>query len=67
MAGRNVTMRDVARVAGVTQSTVSRVLSATDSGIQVSDATRDRVLAAVKELGYHPNQHAQTLRGGRTK
>ena len=67
MAGRNVTMRDVARVAGVTQSTVSRVLSATDSGIVVSDTTRDRVLAAVKELGYHPNQHAQTLRGGRTK
>lgn len=67
MAGRNVTMHDVARMAGVTQSTVSRVLSSTDSGIQVSEATRARVLAAVKELGYHPNQHARTLRGMPTK
>ena len=63
MTRRKVTMHDVARVAGVTQSTVSRVLSPIEQGIQISDETRRRVLAAVAELGYHPNQYARSLRG----
>ncbi len=56
-------MRDVARAAGVTQSTVSRVLSPTANGIRISAETRDRVMAAVAELGFHPNQYARSLRG----
>jgi DNA-binding LacI/PurR family transcriptional regulator len=60
-------MHDVARVAGVTQSTVSRVLSPIEHGIQISEETRRRVLAAVAELGYHPNQYARSLRGKKSR
>jgi DNA-binding LacI/PurR family transcriptional regulator len=67
MTRRKVTMHDVARVAGVTQSTVSRVLSPDDAGIRISDETQRRVLAAVVELGYHPNQYARSLRGKKSQ
>ena len=67
MAGTKVTMRDVARAAGVTQSTVSRVLSPSPHGIQISAETRNRVMAAVIELGFHPNQYARSLRGKRSR
>jgi DNA-binding LacI/PurR family transcriptional regulator len=58
-----VTMRDVGRAAGVSQSTVSRVLTPTATSLPINEATRRRVLAKVKELGYHPNQYARSLRG----
>src|SRR5262245_31467126 len=60
-----VTMRDVARAANVSQSTVSRILSpaASSSKVLISEETREKVLAVVKELGYHPNQYARSLRG----
>ncbi len=67
MAGRKVTMHAVAQAAGVTQSTVSRVLSPSDKGIQISPETRARVLAAVAELEFHPNQYARSLRGMRSR
>jgi LacI family transcriptional regulator, galactose operon repressor len=67
MTRRKVTMDDVARAAGVTQSTVSRVLSPSAKGIQISAETRDRVMAAVAELGFHPNQYARSLRGMRSR
>jgi DNA-binding LacI/PurR family transcriptional regulator len=60
---KKVTMRDVARAAGVAQSTVSRVLSPSQSKVPISDETRKRVLAVVEELGYQPNQYARSLRG----
>jgi DNA-binding LacI/PurR family transcriptional regulator len=56
-------MRDVGRAAGVSQSTVSRVLTPTTTGVPINEATRRRVLAKVKELGYHPNLYARSLRG----
>jgi len=56
-------MRDVGRAAGVSQSTVSRVLTPTATSLPINEATRRRVLAKVKELGYHPNQYARSLRG----
>jgi LacI family transcriptional regulator len=62
-----VTMRDVADLANVSQSTVSRVLSQTPALIPIGDETKQRVLAAVKELGYHPNLHAGSLRGQKTQ
>ncbi|MFI9382054.1 LacI family DNA-binding transcriptional regulator [Kutzneria sp. NPDC052558] len=55
------TMRDVAARAGVSAMTVSRVLKDEN----VSEATRDRVLAAVRELGYRRNEVARNLRLGR--
>lgn len=57
-------MADVARVAGVSHQTVSRVLN---DHPNVRPATRDRVLAAVRELGYRPNAAARTLATRRTR
>ena len=53
-----VTMQDVANRAGVAKSTVSRVLS---GKVRISEQTRERVLAAVAELGFRPNGLAQAL------
>lgn len=50
-AVRRVTMTDVARVAGCSQSTVSVVLNNTP-GIRISRATRDRVIKGAEQLGY---------------
>ncbi|MGV9271137.1 LacI family DNA-binding transcriptional regulator [Kitasatospora sp. NPDC003701] len=57
-------MRDVARVAGVSKQTVSRVLNGSPA---VRPETRTRVLAAVAELGYLPNQAARALTTGQTR
>lgn len=56
-------MADVARVAGVSHQTVSRVLN---DHPNVSDRTRMRVLAAIQELGYRPNRAARALATGRS-
>jgi DNA-binding LacI/PurR family transcriptional regulator len=56
------TIRDVARRAGVSVATVSRVLN--DSPLVV-EPTRARVQAAVDELGYHLNATARNLSIGR--
>jgi DNA-binding LacI/PurR family transcriptional regulator len=56
------TIRDVARSAGVSLSTVSVVLNESGSA---SEETRRRVLDAVHELGYEPNSQARNLRRGR--
>ncbi len=64
---RPPTMRDVARLAGVSQPTVSRVLNKTNTSIPVSQDTYQRVMAAVKELGYRPNMTARSLRTQRTQ
>jgi DNA-binding LacI/PurR family transcriptional regulator len=63
---RPVTMTDVARAAGVSQSTVSRVLSGADVAIAVTDATRERVLRLAREMGYRPHPFARALRGAPT-
>lgn len=52
---------DVAKLAGVSHQTVSRVVN---SSPRVAPTTRDRVLAAIEELGYRPNRLARTLAGG---
>lgn len=53
-----VTIRDVAKYAGVSVATVSRVLN--NKG-QVSKATREKVSTAIQELNYRPNLVARTL------
>jgi len=58
------TINDVARIAGVSPTTVSHVLNNTR---YVSDELRNRVLDAVKEVGYRPNILARSLRSGETK
>lgn len=64
---RRPTMYDVAKLAGVSQPTVSRVLNESDTAVQISDETRARVLAAVETLGYRPNALARSLRTQRTQ
>jgi DNA-binding LacI/PurR family transcriptional regulator len=59
-------MQDLAREARVSQSTVSRVLNSAASSIEISEDTRDRVLAAASRLGYRPNPLARGLRGAPT-
>ncbi len=60
------TSRDVARVAGVSQATVSLVLGDKWRG-RVSPRTADAVRQAARELGYRPNLAARHLRLGRTR
>lgn len=57
------TIDDVARRAGVSIKTVSRVLNGEPL---VRDSTRDKVRAAISELGYRPNASARRLAGKRT-
>lgn len=59
-----MSLEDVARRARVSTATVSRVLNGVDV---VRPSTRARVMKAVSELKYHPNLHARSLAGGRSK
>lgn len=59
-------MHDVAKLAGVSQSTVSRVLSQSSSVIPISEETYQKVQDAVQQLGYHPNMTARSLRTQQT-
>jgi DNA-binding LacI/PurR family transcriptional regulator len=61
-----VTSVDVARHAGVSQSTVSLVFSGKGHG-RVSEATQERVRRTARELGYRPNVAAQALRLGTSR
>ena len=61
---RPAVMYDVARLAGVSHQTVSRVINGSD---HVRPETRDRVLAAMRQLDYRPNSQARALVTGRSK
>jgi LacI family transcriptional regulator len=58
LARSRVTLRDVATLAGVSHQTVSRVINNSE---RVNPKTRERVEAAIHELGYRPNRLAQSL------
>jgi len=58
------TIHDVARLAGVSISTVSYTLSGNRS---IAESTRNRVVSAIQELGYRPNAGARMLAGTRTR
>jgi LacI family repressor for deo operon, udp, cdd, tsx, nupC, and nupG len=58
------TIKDVARSAGVSVATVSRVLNNDKAVVQ---STRDRVLQTIEEIGYHPNLLGRNLRRSETK
>jgi DNA-binding LacI/PurR family transcriptional regulator len=63
-SSRRPSIADVASFAGVSHQTVSRVLNKHPS---VRDVTRQRVLAAIEQLGYRPNTAARALASGRSK
>src|SRR5688572_22893430 len=65
-SGRLTTMRDIAELAGVSQSTVSRVLNGVPTRVPIAEETRERVLVAARQLGYRPNPLARGLRGAPT-
>jgi LacI family transcriptional regulator len=56
-------LKDVARTAGVSTATVSHVINNTK---YVSDATREKVVRAIKQCNYYTNAHARTLASGRS-
>jgi LacI family transcriptional regulator len=57
-------LEQVARRAKVSTATVSRVLN---NASVVKTSTRSRVIKAIEELRYHPNLHARSLAGGKSK
>ena len=58
-------MTDVAKKAGVSQSTASFVLNNRQTELRISDATRQRVLDAARELGYRRNELARAVGTGK--
>jgi LacI family transcriptional regulator, galactose operon repressor len=62
---KRVTIRSVAREAGVSVSTVSNVLNGRHA--EMTDETRRRVLATIERLDYRPNRLAQSLATNRTR
>jgi DNA-binding LacI/PurR family transcriptional regulator len=61
---RATVMADVARLAGVSHQTVSRVIN---DSVHVRPETRERVLSAMRQLDYHPNGVARALVTGRSQ
>jgi LacI family transcriptional regulator len=63
---RRPTQADIARLAGVSQATVSLVLNERND-VRINPTTRERVLAAIREWGYVANASARSLAGGQNK
>ena len=61
------TIRDVAKLAGVSVTTVSIIINGKSEERKISPATRERVLDVMKELGYQPNLSARRLRNQDSK
>ena len=59
-----LTITDIAKAAGVSVSTVSRILNGKQD---VAPATRERVQQVIEQLGYAPHAQAQRLRAGKTR
>lgn len=60
-----MTINDIARMAGVSKGTVSRVINNSKDG--VSDETRQRILSIIEETGYVPNRMAGSISSSKTK
>ena len=63
---RAPTMQDIADALGVSQSTVSRVLTGAPTPVPINPVTRQRVVEMARQLRYRPNPLARGLRGSRT-
>lgn len=61
------TIKDVARLSGVSPSTVSIILNGNSAKRKISEKTQKRVMDAVKKLNYHPNISARKLRDQNTR
>lgn len=58
------TIKDIAKIVGVSPSTVSRVLNDTAS---ISEETKNKIYKTIKEMDYHPNSGARNLAHGSTR
>lgn len=63
--GKQATLKDIARLSGLSIATVSRVLG--DSDYVVSESTRQRVLTAARQLNYMPNELGKSLKTRSTR
>jgi len=64
MSGNRITSAEVAKLAGVSQSAVSRVFT---PGASASQTTIDKVRKAANDLGYRPNILARAMVSGRSR
>ena len=62
---QGATLRDVASLAGVNVASVSTMLNGSKGNSRIAPGTRERILAAARELDYKANVHAQRLAHGR--
>ncbi|MCH7410761.1 LacI family transcriptional regulator [Belliella sp. DSM 111904] len=60
---KRVNIRDLAKILGVTPSTISRALNGHES---ISDSRKDQIVQLAKELGYRPNQIAKSMVSNKT-
>lgn len=63
MDNRNLTIKDIAEMAGVAKSTVSRYLN----GGKISESTSEKIKIIIDKYNYEPNAFAQSLKAKRTK
>jgi LacI family transcriptional regulator len=64
---KRISIKDIARIAGTSPTTVSFVLNGKAKEMRISDAIAKKILATTKKYGYKPNQIAVTLRTGQSK
>lgn len=64
---KRVSLKDIARLAGVAPSTVSFVLNGKARQMRISDELAAKIAAIAEKSGYHPNQLAVSLRTGKSK
>jgi len=63
---KKTTLKTVADHLGLTPGTISAVLNNTSGAVRIPQATKDRIVAAARELNYQPNPLARALRSGNT-
>jgi LacI family transcriptional regulator len=64
---KRVTLAEVARLAGVSQTAASFVLTGRHEEMRISAEVAERVMQAARETGYRPNIVSRSLRTGRTQ
>jgi LacI family transcriptional regulator len=64
---KRVSLKDIARIAGVSPSTVSFVLNGKAKQMRISEALAGKIMEVAKKEGYHPNPVAVSLRTGKSQ
>ncbi len=64
---KRVSLKDIARIAGVSPSTVSFVLNGKAKQMRISETLASKIMEVAKKEGYHPNPVAVSLRTGKSQ